>query len=159
LATLEASGHSVFGLDISPYMGKLAQKRTAALLVRGRAQELPFCPDAFDSVVSTFPTEFIFSRESLAARHRVLKPGGLLVVLPEGHLTGNSPLHRFIEWLYKITGQSEGVFALDLGQQAVNVPPWQLVQELFIAAGFQARLEHHQLAKSAVTIVLACKAG
>ncbi len=157
LASLESAGRLVFGLDVSPYMGRLAKKRSGAPLVRGRVQELPFRAGAFDSVISTFPTEYILRPDSLAAIHRVLVADGALVIVPEGHLTGNSPLHRFIEWLFKITGQRDDVFVLGTEEGEIQVHPWELFSGILAHAGFQARREAHTLKRSAVTVVVATK--
>jgi ubiquinone/menaquinone biosynthesis C-methylase UbiE len=35
---------------------------------------------------------------TLETVRRVLRPNGRFVIAPEGHLTGNTPLHRFIAW-------------------------------------------------------------
>ncbi len=102
------------GLDLSPAMGRIAKARLtkispAPALVRGQAQSLPFATDQFDGVVCTFPTPFIFEQQTLDEARRVLKPGRTLVILLGAQLTGPGPLSAFIEWLYKITGQREGL--------------------------------------------------
>ena len=100
------------GLDQSPAMGRLARRRLrkarlATPLVRARAQALPF-PDAyFDSVVSTFPAEFIAERPTLREVARVLRPGGRLVVVVWARLSEEDRISRFLGWLYRVTGQGE----------------------------------------------------
>lgn len=157
LASLESAGHLVVGLDVSHTMGKLARQRSSALLVRGRVQALPFHPSAFDTVIATFPTEYILNPDALAAVHRVLVPAGVLVIVPEGHLTGNGPVHRIIDWLYKITGQRAEVVASGEGKEGADVHPWELFLGVLAAAGFQARREVRPLNRSAVTVVVATK--
>lgn len=112
LADLSASGQSAVGLDLSPHMARLARRRllwqgVSPRLVRGQAQHLPFPDASFANVVSTFPTEFIFDPLTLASIARVLQPSGRLVVVAIGNLKGPKPLSRFIEWLYRVTGQRE----------------------------------------------------
>ncbi|HZD10908.1 MAG TPA: class I SAM-dependent methyltransferase, partial [Candidatus Binatia bacterium] len=101
LLALAKSGRNVTGLDTSRQMGRIAARRLRhagepVALVRGVAQSLPFQDHAFDTVYCSFPTSFIADRRTLEAVHRVLRANGRLVIVPEGHLTGNSIVDRFI---------------------------------------------------------------
>jgi ubiquinone/menaquinone biosynthesis C-methylase UbiE len=100
------------GLDLSPYMARLARQRllkqeVMPRLVLGEARYLPFPDAAFANVVATFPTDFILEAQSLSSVARVLQPGGYLVIVAMGYLEGPGPLRRFVEWLYRVTGQRE----------------------------------------------------
>ena len=96
-------------------------------LVRGQAQALPFPDAAFANVIATFPTDFILAPQTLDAVMRVLQPEGRLVIVVIGYLRGPGLLRRFVEWLYRVTGQRE-------------IPrPGPL--ERLKAAGFDARWE------------------
>jgi ubiquinone/menaquinone biosynthesis C-methylase UbiE len=106
---IEADYHPV-GLDLSPYMARLARRRLRRkklplTLCRARAQALPFPANHFANVVATFPTDYMLEPLTMAEVRRVLDRGGRLVVVFEGHLRGPRPLRSFIDWLYKITGQ------------------------------------------------------
>ncbi|MFL6140624.1 MAG: class I SAM-dependent methyltransferase [Labedaea sp.] len=80
-------GVRLTGLDFSPAMLDLARTRAAGLgreidLREGDAQALPFDDASFDTVVCTlglcgFPDE----RVAIAEMHRVLRPGGRLLLL------------------------------------------------------------------------------
>jgi len=112
MADMAAGNRSVVGLDFSPYMARRARGRllcqgTNPRLVRGQAQHLPFRDASFRNVVATFPTEFIFEPQTLTSVARVLRPGGCLVIVAMGYLKGPGPLRRFVDWLYRITGQRE----------------------------------------------------
>jgi ubiquinone/menaquinone biosynthesis C-methylase UbiE len=62
--------------------GRKASKRhSPARRVRGRVQALPFDDRCCDTVVSTFPTPYIMEDAALSEIARVLKPGGMLVVV------------------------------------------------------------------------------
>ncbi|MEW5987427.1 MAG: methyltransferase domain-containing protein [Chloroflexota bacterium] len=165
LVILAAAGGRVVGLDLSPEMGRLAQRRLGraglagqVTLLRGRGQELPFANATFDGVLSTFPTEFVLQPATLAAVYRVLRPGGRFVIVPEGHLSGRDPLSRFIEWLYEITGQRGGDFAVsDDHFWPGRSDFWQEIRGRFEAAGFRLQVERVTLPRSGVTVVIAHK--
>lgn len=110
LIDLVEAGFRPCGLDLSPYMLRITQRKLNRQgldvpLCRGRAQTLPFAGGVFDSVVSTFPAGFILHPATLREVARVLRPGGRAVVVAEARLEGRGLLSRFIELLYTITGQ------------------------------------------------------
>jgi ubiquinone/menaquinone biosynthesis C-methylase UbiE len=136
------------GLDLSPYMGRLAQRRLGQSgliipLVRARAQVIPCCSECVDSVVATFPTEFILDPATLREVARVLRPGGRLVVVAWAGLIGRDPLSRFIGWLYRVTGQGE--------------PPPGLGEKVLTQAGFVSRVVRERVGRSEVMLVVADK--
>ncbi|MFQ5399660.1 MAG: class I SAM-dependent methyltransferase [Anaerolineae bacterium] len=162
LAALGTAGCSVAGLDLSPAMGRIAQRRWGkagppAPLVRGRAQALPFRAVAFDTVLATFPTDYIADPETVAGIYRVLKPGGRLVVVPESRLHKSTPLHRLIEWLFTITGQRRGAAVGEPSSEETAEARWALYARPFTVAGFQVTIRQRRLATSAVTILIAEK--
>ncbi|NJO77779.1 MAG: methyltransferase domain-containing protein [Cyanobacteria bacterium RM1_2_2] len=90
---LHAAGFKPVGYDLSPYMGRIAQRKLRKAgypvrLARGKAQQLPYGREAFSGVVSTFPTDFILAPETLHEIHRVLQADGVLVIVPNGVLNG-----------------------------------------------------------------------
>jgi ubiquinone/menaquinone biosynthesis C-methylase UbiE len=110
LLDLSAAHYTPVGLELSPAMMRIAQRKLAAHglalpLVRGRAQELPFAGSSFDSVLSTFPAGFIASPETLSEIARVLRPGGRAVMLIVAQLETTTRRSRLLEWLYRVTGQ------------------------------------------------------
>jgi ubiquinone/menaquinone biosynthesis C-methylase UbiE len=163
LIALADQGYDTVGVDLSPYMSRLAQRRlrrtgNSALLLRGRAQALPFRGGVFDTVYTSFPTDFIADPETLTAVQRVLRPGGRLVIVPEGHLRGSGPLHRFINWLFQITGQRGDTFAVaDDGYWPRHTHAWQQFDFALRAAGLQVTVRPLRLRRSAVTVVIAVK--
>jgi ubiquinone/menaquinone biosynthesis C-methylase UbiE len=64
---------------------------------RARAQALPFPDACFDSVVSTFPSDYIIEGHTLAEVRRVLRHGGRLVVVPAGWLNPVGARGRLFE--------------------------------------------------------------
>ncbi|MFQ6102031.1 MAG: class I SAM-dependent methyltransferase [Anaerolineae bacterium] len=148
LVAMVERGLAPVGLDLSPYMGRLAWRRLRGAglsvpLVRARAQTLPFCDGCFDSAVATFPTEFILDSATLRETARVLQPDGRLVVVAWARLSEHDPFSRFIGWLYGVTGQGEPVPG---GSEAI-----------LVEAGFAPRTVWERVGRSEVMLVVAQK--
>ena len=84
---LHELGHRVTGIDLSPGMMSIAEKRTATLsnppqFRLGDAEVLPFPDGAFDGVVCRYAL-WNLPRPEVALREwvRVVKPGGLILVI------------------------------------------------------------------------------
>ena len=143
-----------FGLDESRQMGRLAINRlnqygyTQTNLSRGLAQSLPFPDETFDSVVATFPTEYIVNPNTLSEIRRTLTNGGRFVVLPVAWITGKGLLDRLAAWLFRVTGQAPS----DLNEESTN----QLIRP-FTKAGFKVEVNPLELISSRVLIAIAIK--
>lgn len=150
LLALQLAGYDVMGLDLSPFMGRLAQRRVPSVpLLRGRVQQLPLMSGSFDTVLATFPTDYVVDPQALASIWRVLTENGRFVIVPEAHFTSHSPAARFIAWLYQITGQRyEG------GDEPAR---WQPFLAQFTNAGFQIEMNAIRLAYSQVTVLVCHK--
>ena len=157
---LLSRGLQAVGLDESAQMGRLARRNlkrslklehgdhlsvyTQIRLARGLAQALPFPEETFDTVVATFPTEYITDFRTLAEVKRCLVDGGKLVVLPVA-----LPKNRLLDWLFKVTHQRP-VEALGVIQSRLREP--------FVAAGFETEVRTVDAASGILLIVLAIKA-
>lgn len=98
------------GLDASPQMAAIAAARLRRAghrprLAQGLAQALPFATGAFDTVVATFPAEYILDPNTHAEIRRVLAPGGRLVVVPLAQLDPG-PYARLVDLAYALTLQA-----------------------------------------------------
>jgi ubiquinone/menaquinone biosynthesis C-methylase UbiE len=151
LLDLRALGFAPTGIDLSPAMGALARRKLRAHglmdaipLARARVQALPFPAESFESLLATFPTEFIVDPAAIREFHRVLRSGGVLVVVPSAHITGLGLPDRFAEWLFRVTGQSLSDWYAPLLHR-------------YGEAGFAARLESVTLPRSVVSVVVAEK--
>ncbi|MFC2037406.1 class I SAM-dependent methyltransferase, partial [Chloroflexota bacterium] len=110
LVNLASGGYQVVGLDLSPAMLRLTQRRLrrrrlTAHLCRGQASDLPFAAQEFDAVLATFPTAFIYDPAWMGQLVRVLKPHGRLIVVEMASFRQDFAPARALEWLYGITGQ------------------------------------------------------
>ena len=112
-------GYRTAGLDLSPNMGRLAQRKLTradlrANLIRGDATSLPMKDVSVAAIVCTFPTSFVFARAALDEMARVLQPGGQAVIVLTGSLEGRGLRRRFIRQLYRLSGQRDQ--ALEAGE-------------------------------------------
>ena len=161
LIELQHAGFRVSGLDLSPNMGRMAQKnlRKAGVsipLVRGQVQLLPYANGKFTTVFSTFPTDYIVDPATVQSLWRVLRENGRVVIVPEGHLTGNGIVHKLIDFLFRLTGQG-GDASLKDDAFWQNPELWNPFRVPFEEAGFTFRVVYKKLDKSGVTILIAEK--
>jgi ubiquinone/menaquinone biosynthesis C-methylase UbiE len=150
---LQEKGLAAYGLDESRQMGSIAvsrlrRKGMPPRLARGYAQALPFESGRFDNVVATFPTEYIFDPQTLAAIWRVLRPGGKLVVVLAAWINGKGLPDRAAAWLFRVTGQGSPLPEAAL--ERIRAP--------FAVAGFDVRSEALEKEASTVLVIIATKA-
>jgi ubiquinone/menaquinone biosynthesis C-methylase UbiE len=140
------------GLDASPQMlaiarRKLRRDRLHAQLARGIAQALPFSPATFDSIVATFPSEYILDRTTLAEAYRVLRPGGQVVIALAAAFDSDGPYERFVDLWYRITLQRSP-------RSVQQQPPRSIVGQRLAQAGFSVREQWVPVAGSRVHFVI-----
>ena len=107
-------------------------------LVRGLAQELPLRSESFDTVIATFPAEYINDAETLSEVKRCLSDGGRFVVLPAA-----MPKNGTLSWLFKVTGQASSE-AMEVIQKRLKEP--------FVDSGFD--VEIHLIEKKSGTLIV-----
>jgi hypothetical protein len=96
-----------------------------------------------DSVVSTFPSEYIGQEETIREAFRVLKSGGRFVIVPGAWITGKRILDRIAALLFRITRQA---------------PEWEdRFARLWEREGFQTDVEWVEVKRSTVLIIKAEK--
>jgi ubiquinone/menaquinone biosynthesis C-methylase UbiE len=147
------------GIDESAQMGSLAKHNlrrslssshlphqlayTQTNLTRGVAQQLPFCNEAFDTVVATFPTDYITDPNTLAEIKRCLGDQGRLITLPAA-----IPKNQFLDWLFRATQQSPS--------EAVDIVETRF-REPFVRAGFRTEIKILDVKSGTLLIVVATK--
>jgi ubiquinone/menaquinone biosynthesis C-methylase UbiE len=144
----------VVGLDESTQMGRLAQQRlekagpSELKLIRARAQTMPFCSGTFDSIVSTFPSEYIYSPATLTNIYRVLKEEGCFILLPAAWILGGKSLDRLAAWLFQITGEAPREIS-----SLINSRMSSTLEQ----AGFNVEVKRIEIRESVVILVIASK--
>lgn len=97
----------VVGLDESPHMLALSQHRASyshlpGRLVRGVAQALPCASGSFQSILVTFPSEYIAYPSTLAEVRRVLSSDGRLVLVDAATLTCPDAYAHLVALAYRV---------------------------------------------------------
>lgn len=110
-SALQDAGRFPVGVDLSPQMGRIAQRRLARAgrplkLVRADARRLPFAAGSFDALVATFPAEYIVEPAAWISFSRLLAPSGRIVVLVGALPGGRRPLELASRILFRLTGQA-----------------------------------------------------
>ena len=145
---------TILGLDASSQMARMARHRlrraglSSLGLMQGHAQSLPFPAEAFDTVVATFPNEFISQPQTLSEARRVLGSSGRLVIVPAAWIVGQRLPDRAAAGLFRIMHQSP-VMA---HQQVATRFKSSLEQ-----AGFTTTFETVEMSSSIVLVMIASK--
>ncbi|MGC9395802.1 MAG: class I SAM-dependent methyltransferase [Anaerolineae bacterium] len=105
LVEMAARGWNACGLDLSPAMHrivarKLRRRGLDAPHVRGVTQALPFADGSFDTLIATFPAEYIVAPETLREAARVLAPGGRFVIAGLVAQVEHPVLRRLVKPIY-----------------------------------------------------------
>jgi ubiquinone/menaquinone biosynthesis C-methylase UbiE len=149
------------GIDESTQMGRLAKRNlthffsktkpstpadanlayTQISLTRGVSQSLPFSNNAFETILATFPSNYITDPRTLAEAKRCLIPGGRLIVLPVAW-----PRNPLLDWLFRVTGESPAE-AMELVKSKFKQP--------FVEAGFETEIKMLDVKSGVLLIIIA----
>jgi ubiquinone/menaquinone biosynthesis C-methylase UbiE len=146
---LTAAGFLTYGVDQSLQMLRIAKDLNSThhlshRLLRALSEALPLATNSVDTIVATFPSEYIFQPETLRACRQVLRPGGRLVVLLGVRVGGNGLVDRMLRILYKATGQ--GTPDLDVLEKSLAG---------LSRYGFKATIENLRYQQDSLTVILA----
>ena len=166
---LQGRNLQAFGLDASPQMGQLARRNLKRLirsktarstndrsayaqinLTRGLSQSLPFPAESFDTLVSTFPAEYIFDSKTIAEAQRVLTTQGRFVILPGATILGRGVLDRAMALLFRVTGETPPNLAEILHEKS---------RQPFASSGFHVVVHELNIRSSMVFILVATKSS
>jgi len=140
-----SQGLTAVAMDESTSMGRLTKRKTAdsARLTRGLAQHLPFCDKSFDSIITTFPAEYITDPQTLLEAKRCLSDGGRFIVLPVA-----IPKNQFLFWLFKVTSQASSD-ALKVVREKLSEP--------FIKSEFDVEAHVLEIKSATLIVIIATK--
>ena len=110
IAKLVGKNNHVYGIDISPKMVELTNKKIKSRsladrvkLTCGDALKLPYCNNKFDAIFLSFTLELFDTpeiSEILKEIKRVLRPNGRLGVVSISKENGNSVFLKLYEWAH-----------------------------------------------------------
>ena len=149
------------GIDESAQMGRLARRNlrrsfsktqpsasngphhgyTQISLTRGVSQSLPFSGNTFETILATFPSNYITDPRTLAEVKRCLTPAGRLIVLPVAW-----PRNPLLDWLFRVTGESPA---------AALEPVKSKFKQPFVEAGFETEIKMLDAKTGILLIILA----
>jgi len=137
-------------IDESAPMGFLAKRNTngKANLARALAQGLPFADSSFDTILATFPADYIRDLSTLSEVKRCLSDGGRFIVLPVALQMGRKPLDRIMSLLFRITRQSP-IDPLEEVKEGLSIP--------FVEASFEVEVQELRVKSSLLLVILATK--
>lgn len=117
LADMLEAGYCCWAIERSLQMAAAArdtlrQRKVdkAEWVIHGSAQQLPFSDAAFDTVVSTFPSEYIYDAKTISEVARILRPGGRLIVIEGANLLPVGFLQPFLVLVQMLVYGPSAVF-------------------------------------------------
>ena len=122
--------------------GKLRRAKQKPQLARANVLSLPFATGSFDSIVLTFPPNFLASPRAVSEMRRVLAAHGRIVLVDAGWLRAPGLLSALINLAFRFTGTT------DVGNDRIQ-PLWE--------AGFAVRVSETSDARSSVQVAIADK--
>ena len=161
-------GSDAYGIDLSPQMMREATRKARRLgiepfkVCRAAASALPFPSGCFDSVVSTFPSEYISQADTLAEIARVLKPGGRLVIVPGGWLMSKDAKSKTLEGVARVVyGYKGSTDTSQIAEQAREGKGWfkwiAALRERLGEAGFEMKAHVASNERGACLIIVGVK--
>lgn len=145
-------GLAIFGIDLSPQMAHISSRRLVKGgyphgLSIGDGRQLPFAKQTFNQIVATFPSDYFLDPRTWKEARRVLVPAGEFILVPMAWIRGDSAIHKFLAWVFKITGQSleKEHPLLDSGKKFIE------------DQGFEVSMHFHNFEHSEVLVIIAKK--
>ncbi|MBV9691932.1 MAG: class I SAM-dependent methyltransferase [Ktedonobacteraceae bacterium] len=134
LADMLEVGYCCRAIERSPQMvaaarHTLRQRKVdqAECIIQGCAQQLPFSDASFDTVVSTFPSNYIYDSDTIAEVARVLRPGGRLIVIEGARLLSLGLLQPFLVLTQALVYGPSAVFGTGKRRALVEEVPRSLI--------------------------------
>lgn len=142
-------GRYSIGLDESRQMSRLARQRLRQLpfrLLRADARHLPFPPRSIPLYVATFPSEYIFSADTLAEIFRTLTDTGKVAILLAAWPGGDSLPEKAVRMLFRVTGESPP-----------DSFPYARLVEKFTRQGFKTEIKVDSFQNTRLLVIILTK--
>jgi len=123
---------------------------TKIRLTRSLAQYLPFPAGSFDTLVATFPADYIFDPTTIDEACRVLTPAGRFVILPGASILGRGLMDRVMALLFRITGETPPNLSQVLHERSGKA---------FARFNFHVQIHELEIKSSLVFILVATKSA
>lgn len=110
LLTRYAGEFDSYGVDLSERMVRVAQRNLrrvglTAHLLQANVEALPYPDEYFDTIVNTMAfSGYPDGDRAMAELHRMLRPGGRIVMIDIGYPHNGSRVGSAVVWLWKRTG-------------------------------------------------------
>lgn len=146
------------GLDASPFMLRLTRRRLARLrlsapLLRAVTQRMPFAAHSFDTVLATFPAEYILHPATLAEIRRVLTDTGRLIIVDAACFTSDGWYERLIDLAFRLTLQDRKTPSNPASLQ--SAPRQHIYEDVLAQAGFAVQVHPVTIEHSQVQVFVA----
>jgi len=141
----------IVGIDQSRQMIRITQKKMNQIpdkynrLIQANALQLPFNSNYFNTVVTTFPSNYIFNPDTLSGIYRVLRTDGRFIILLSAVPLKASYSGKFLAWLYSITGQNH----------SINDVQFDFISSILSKAGFECEIINQRMDAAYLIIVKA----
>jgi ubiquinone/menaquinone biosynthesis C-methylase UbiE len=156
------------GLDRSPQMLARTRQRAGRAglevrLTRAITQRLPFRPNCFDTVLATFPSDYLFAPETLREIRRVLAPSGRFVIVDAMWFLNDGIYERVVDTAYRLIlrssvktpARAEKVDSPGgSGEPDGSALPRLPYQHLLEQAGFSCKLHTERVGPSMVMVMV-----
>ncbi|MBV9022057.1 MAG: class I SAM-dependent methyltransferase [Ktedonobacteraceae bacterium] len=147
LADMLKAGYCCRAIERSPQMVAAARDTLrrrkvgqAEWIIQGCAQQFPFSDASFDTVVSTFPSNYIYDSSTIAEVARVLRPGGRLIVIEGAKLLSLGLLQPFLLLAHMLVYGPSAVFGTGTQRTATQEVPRSFIP--LRQHGLQPHFEH-----------------
>jgi ubiquinone/menaquinone biosynthesis C-methylase UbiE len=109
---LRAAGLLPFGVDLSPNMVRLTARKLIRAgyrprLTRASVLATPFANESFDTLLLTFPPNFLGLPQAVSEMRRILAVGGRVVIVNNGQLLKPALLSDFVNLAFRFTGNTD----------------------------------------------------
>jgi len=147
LIEMNKRGLDVIGLELSPHMHRVAGRKIkrnhlAVRRVRGSTEAMPFPDRSFSNVLSAFPSNYVFSKQTCNEVRRVLDEAGRWVIVGLGMQFKSGIKQKLTRWVW-------GNFDQDFIRQ---------ISEKMESGGFSSSIIFHETAQYTIPIlILTCE--